>query len=274
MRSRTGSIETLRDAEFSVFSQFGEDGIIQFLIQKVPIEREIFVEIGVEDYSESNTRFLLMNDNWVGYIVDASRDHLRFVERTHLAWRHSITALSTFITRENIDEVLTEAGAEGDIGLFSIDIDGNDYWILEALSSVSPRIIVAEYNSLFGPDAAVVVPYDPAFDRMKAHYSGLYGGASLGALDEVATGKGYRLIGSNSVGNNAFFVRADLVGDLPTPSVQEAYVKSRFRESRDPQGRLAYLDPHTEGLKSIAHLPVWDVRRQAQTTVGASVTQD
>ena len=125
-RSQVGPIKTLQDAEFRVYSQFGEDGIIQFLIDRVLITKDIFVEIGVETYAESNTRFLLMNNDWIGYIIDRSRDHLDFIQRTHLAWWHSITALCAHITRENINHVLEEAGVEGDIGLFSIDIDGND----------------------------------------------------------------------------------------------------------------------------------------------------
>lgn len=260
---RSSKMSSIRDAEFSVFSQFGEDGILQFLIRAVPIANESFVEIGVEDYSESNTRFLLINNNWRGHIFDLGREHIEFVGRTGLAWKRDVTPISIRITKDNIDAVLAEAGLGGDVGVFSLDIDGNDYWVLDALSVVSPRIIVVEYNSIFGPRAAVTIPYDPDFDRQRAHHSGLYWGASLAALNHVATRKGYRLIGSNNAGNNAFFVRNDLVGELPTPSVEEAYVESRFRESRDKQGDLTYLDAHGEGRRLIEGLPVWDVFDQS-----------
>jgi len=137
VRSATG----LRDAEFRVYSQFGEDGIIQFLTHRIPIKREIFVEFGVWDYSESNTRFLLEQDNWRGLIIDAGAEHQTFLERSGLGWRHTIDAVSAFVDRDNINALISGAGIEGDIGLLSIDIDGNDYWVLEAIDVVSPRIL-------------------------------------------------------------------------------------------------------------------------------------
>src|SRR5262249_12811597 len=194
------SADRLQDAEFRVFSQFGEDGIIQFLTQRVPIECDIFVEFGVQDYRESNTRFLLEKDNWRGLIIDAGDAHQTFLESSELGWRHWIDAVTAFIDRDNINELISAAGISGDIGLLSIDIDGNDYWVLEAIEAVSPRLLVVEYNSLFGPEAAITIPYDPRFDRTAAHASGLYFGASLAALTRLAGERGYALVGSNRAG--------------------------------------------------------------------------
>ena len=157
--------DEIERAEFRVFSQFGEDGIIQFLVQRVPIGSQVFVEFGVEDYAESNTRFLLVHDAWRGLIIDAGTAHQRFLEDSRLAWRTTIDAATAFIDRENVNDVIRAAGVSGEIGLLSIDIDGNDYWVLDAIDCVSPQILVAEYNSVFGPDRAVTVPYDPGFDR-------------------------------------------------------------------------------------------------------------
>ena len=109
----------------------------------------------------------------------------------------------------------------GEIGLLSIDIDGNDYWVLEAIDSVSPQILVAEYNSLFGPERAVTVPYDAAFVRGEKHYSHLYWGASLAALVRAAETKGLALVGGNRAGNNAFFVRRDTLGGIPERTAAE-----------------------------------------------------
>src|SRR4051794_36724113 len=109
----------LRQSEYRVFSQFGEDGIIQFLTQRVPFEEDVFVEFGVEDYSESNTRFLLTKDNWRGLILDGGTRHQEFLKRTGLAWRHQIDAVSAFIDRDNINGLIRNAGIEGDIGLLS-----------------------------------------------------------------------------------------------------------------------------------------------------------
>jgi hypothetical protein len=258
----------LCDAEFRVHSQFGEDGIVQYLISRVPIEHDTFVEFGVEDYRESNTRFLLCNDNWRGLILDGGTRHIDFVRSNPLGWRHNIDARSLFVTRDNINGALTEAGMSGDIGLLSIDIDGNDYWVLDAIDVVSPRILIVEYNSTFGPDAAVSVPYDPRFDRTKTHYSNLYWGASLAALCLAADRKGLAFVGSNRAGNNAFFVRRDVLGDLVTLTPQEGWVDSRFRDSRDPGGNLTYIVGRAARIAAIADQPLIEVATGAITTVG------
>jgi hypothetical protein len=259
--------DRLRDAEFTVFSQFGEDGILQFLVRRVPIENDVFVEFGVEDYHESNTRFLLVHDNWRGLIIDGGTTHVEFLRASGLGWRHHIDAVSAFIDRDNINELIRAAGIEGDIGLLSVDIDGNDYWVLEAIDVVSPRILVTEYNSVFGAEAAVTVPYDPAFVRGERHWSWLYWGASLAALTRLADRKGYALVGGNRAGNNAFYVRRDVLGDLPEVSVQDAYAASRFRESRGPGGELSYVGDHRARLALFKDMPVWDLDREAAVSV-------
>ena len=264
---RGAYIASLREAEFRVFSQFGEDGIIQYLVQRVPIENEVFVEFGVEDYSESNTRFLLVHDNWRGLAMDGGDQHVDFMRRTGLDWRHDVQAKRAFVDRDNINFLIASSGIRGDIGLLSVDIDGNDYWVLDAIDVVSPRVLVVEYNSNFGPQAAVTVPYDPAFDRGKAHWSYLYWGASLAALDGLARGRGYTLVGGNSAGNNAFWVRDDVLGDLPRAATADAYAVSRFRESRDETGALTYVGAHDDRLAIIRHLPVWDVEAERAVTI-------
>jgi hypothetical protein len=260
-------VTDLREAEFKVFSQFGEDGIIQYLIHQVPIENDTFVEFGVESYAESNTRFLLSHDNWRGLILDGGSEHVQFLERSGLLWRHHIDARTAFITRENIDGLIGEAGVRGDIGLLSIDIDGNDYWVLDAIEVVSPRILVVEYNSTFGFEAAVTIPYAAEFERGRAHYSNLYWGASLAALVDVAAKKGYALVGGNSAGNNAFFVRRDVLGGLPEVPVDEAYAEARFRESRTPEGGFSLIADHEERLRLLKDMPLWDARVGRNTTV-------
>jgi hypothetical protein len=259
--------DEVRAAEFKVFSQFGEDGIIQHLLRHVPIENDVFVEFGVGDYSESNTRFLLVNDNWRGLILDGGTDHQEFLKRSELDWRNHIDAVSAFIDRENIDGLIRHAGIEGDIGLLSIDIDGNDLWVLERISAVSPRILTVEYNATFGPEAAVTVPYDPAFQRTAAHPSNLYWGASIAGLELVARRRGYTLVAGNRAGNNVFFVRDDLLGELKPLTAAEAWAPSRFRESRGTDGALTYVGDREERLRIIRDMPLWDLEAGAQTTV-------
>ena len=256
----------MREAEFRCYSQFGEDGVVQWLIARVPVEHDVFVEIGVESYRESNTRFLLEHDNWRGRIVSSGTDHIRFVRRSDIRWRHSIDAVSAFVTAENVNSLLD--GLPDDIGLLSIDIDGNDYWIFDAVNAVSARIVSVEYNSVFGRERAVTVPYDPTFDRTAVHPSGLYFGASLGALCHLGERKGYRFVGSDLIGHNAFFVRDDVAGDLPAVTAAAGWVESRFRESRGARGELTYLDSHEDRRAVMADMPLIDVVTGDHLTVG------
>ena len=251
--------DDLNAHEFRAFSQNGEDGVIQFLLSRVTVKNKLFVEFGVGDYSEANTRFLALHDRWSGLVLEGNARDVTRLKRDPTFWRYDITAVSAFITRENIDDLLAANGMTGEIGLLSIDVDGNDYWIFEAISVVRPAIVIIEYNHRFGPDRAVTVPYDPAFRRDRAHYSHIYYGASLRALCLLADRKGYAFVGCESFGVNAFFVRRDVMTDrVREVSVEAGYRRGRFRAARDRRGRLAYLTAEEEEAL-IAPLPVVDV---------------
>src|SRR2546430_3224864 len=116
------SFSSLREAEFKVFSQFGDDGIIQYLIQCLAPLPDSFVEFGVENYRESNTRFLLLNDNWRGLVLDGNQKSVDRIQHDEIYWRHTLTARCAWITRENINDLLSGAEFRGEIGLLSIDI--------------------------------------------------------------------------------------------------------------------------------------------------------
>lgn len=234
-------IQSLEEAEFQVYSQFGEDGIIQWLIHNVDIENKTFVEFGVEDYTEANTRFLLINNNWSGLVIDGSKSNIDRLINQKWFWRYDLTAIAAFITKDNINQLISDAGFCNDIGILSIDLDGNDWWILNAIKCVSPRILICEYNSIFGAEKKVTVPYDPAFVRTEKHYSNLYWGCSIALFLDWSLYNGYYYIGSNSAGNNAFFVRKDCIAPDRIPSTAQKFVESKYRESRDPVGNLTYL---------------------------------
>ncbi len=249
----------LRANEFKVYSQWGEDGILQHLIRHVPIARKIFVEFGVENYTEANTRFLLVNDQWSGLVIDGSEENVAYIKADPIYWRHHLKAVSAFITRDNIDELLRGNGLFGDIGLLSVDIDGNDYWVWERIECVHPAIVVAEYNGLFGAARAVTVPYDAEFVREKAHPSCSYYGASLAALVGLGRRKGYAFVGSNAAGSNAFFVRRDLRPEsLPELTAAEGYVRRGFREMRNADGSLALCTFEEEAALALS-LPLVEV---------------
>jgi hypothetical protein len=158
-------------------------------------------------------------------------------------WKYSLTAKAIFINQENINQLLSESGFT-DLGLLHIDLDGNDYHILKSLNFelLNPSILITEYNSVFGNERAISVPYDENFYRTDKHFSNLYWGASLPALHEIASQKGYSLVGCNLAGNNAYFVRNDLLNDkIKKVSVEKAFKVSKYRESRNLDGTLTYL---------------------------------
>lgn len=247
--------------EFKVFSQWGEDGIIQYLINNLAIANHVFIEFGVETYTESNTRFLLVNNNWSGLVIDGSQNNIDYIKSDSIYWRYNLKAECSFIDKDNINQIIKKNGISGEIGLLSVDIDGNDYWVWDAIDIVNPTIVVCEYNSLWGAKKSVTTPYKADFTRNSAHPSNLYYGASIQALVDLANNKGYALVAGNRAGNNVFFVRNDFLNGLPTLSAEQAWVKSQFRESRDVNNTLTFLD-YEARRELIADLPLIDTQTQ------------
>jgi hypothetical protein len=254
-------IISLQDVEFRVHSQFGDDGIVQWLVGRLPNIPRLFIEFGVEDYTEANTRFLMVNNQWSGLVMDGSEANIKRLRARPWFWRHDLTALAHFVTRENVDGLISNWAMGRDVGLLHIDVDGNDYWLWEAVQSISPAIVIMEYNALFGAERTITVPYRADFQRMRAHYSGQYFGASLPALAYLANRKGYALIGTNSAGNNAYFLRRELLQDtLQELSVAQAWTPPYFRDSRDKQGHLDLLS-YEARKATLRGLFVVDVRK-------------
>jgi hypothetical protein len=252
---------SLAELEFKVFSQFGDDGIIQYLTATLALPHRTFVEFGVEDYSESCTRFLLQKDNWSGFVMDGSDECIGRLRRAPFFWKHDLEAAVAFVTRDNVSTLLREhTGRWGGVDLLHIDLDGNDYWVWQAID-LAPAIVIVEYNSTFGIDRAITIPYASDFRHAQAHHSHLYWGASLRALHALAQQKGYAFIGCNSAGNNAYFVRGDATNDkLAAVSLEQGFRKAKFRESRDRAGSLSYLG-ESGRIDAIRGLPVFDLDR-------------
>jgi hypothetical protein len=225
--------------EFQVFSQFGDDGIIQFLTSRLSIASRTFIEFGVEDYRESNTRFLLINNRWAGLVLDGDVENVAYIQQDIVSLYHLLQSKQAFITRENINKLICETGFPEEIGILSIDLDGVDYWVWEAITVVRPVIVIVEYNSGLGSDSYLTVPYQSDFRwRKNIPTDWFYWGASLGALTELGKKKGYDLFGCNSAGNNAYFIRQDRRGNLPKAEVAQAYVEGQFAFGRDEQNRF------------------------------------
>lgn len=253
----------IQNKEFRVYSQFGDDGIIQYLINYLQLNNgggKNFIEFGVGDFFESNSHFLLVNNGWNGYVMDGSIDNIKRIVRSSIYWRYNINAKQAFIDMTNINSLLFESGFKK-ADVFHLDLDGNDYWILDAidLKLFDPEILILEYNAIFGAIKAFAIPYDAKFYRMNAHYSGKYFGASLQALNDLAARKGFYFIGCNSAGNNAYFLAARHQSTIPRVSVESGFQGARFRESRNINGELSYLDPSLEP-DLLKGLNVCDVR--------------
>tara|TARA_Y100001958_G_C21229005_1_gene554542 strand:+ start:754 stop:1641 length:888 start_codon:yes stop_codon:yes gene_type:complete len=247
------------DYEFQVFSQWGEDGIISYLVNNLDIKNNFFIEFGVGNYLESNTRFLLKKFNWSGFIIDSSQKNIDYIKKDKIYWQHNINALCEFVSRENINKIFLENVSQKNIGLLSIDIDGNDYWVWKAITTIDPSIVVIEYNSILGSSKNYTVPYSKNFERNRAHYSNLYYGASLPALVKLGKEKGYALVTCNSAGNNAFFVKKNLLNDkVKELSIKEAFQERKFRESRDKKNNLTFLNS-AEEKELISHLTLEEV---------------
>lgn len=251
-------IKTLEEVEFKVFSQWGDDGIIQWLASHLHFPSKTFIEFGVSNYRESNTRFLMMNNNWSGFVMDGSRSNIEQITNSEYFWRYELSAKAAFIDRENVNALLQSAALPEDIGILHIDLDGNDYWIWKEISAVKPLVVILEYNSVFGAERAITIPYDKHFQRTRAHASNLYFGASLRALCDLSSKKGYAFIGCNSAGNNAYFVKREALNStVREMALPDGYVPSKFRESRDTRGNLSYINGE-DRLKAIAGLPIYN----------------
>ena len=232
----------LSDYEWKIFSQWGEDGIIDFLVSEVSITNNTFIEFGVENFSESNCRYLLMKSDWNGFVVDGSKKNIDKLKSSNYFWKYDLQALTAFIDVDNINEILKKSGFEKDLGILSIDIDGNDYHVLNKIDFFDPRIIICEFNPIFGYKRKITTPYDPKFFRTKGHHSNLYFGASINALISLLSKKNYTLIGTGMQGGNAFFVKNSLMTDrLKTLAENPFCFNFNWRESRDVNGKLNFL---------------------------------
>jgi hypothetical protein len=196
--------------EYQVYSQNGEDGIIQEIFKRIGTTNKFFFEFGVDNNIECNTLLLLLQ-GWTGCWLDGDKKQVGFIKNTFkdLISQNKLLVSQAFITAENIESLLAEARAPKDLDLLSIDIDGNDYWVWKAISKYKPRVVVIEYNAMFKPPIEFSVSYEP--DKqfiVRSHF-----GASLKSLEILASLKGYKLVGCNFTGANAFFIREDLIGD-------------------------------------------------------------
>jgi hypothetical protein len=203
--------KTITAYGFSGYSQSDEDGILEEIYRRIGTTNRTFVGFGCNTGVENDSVYLLLT-GWTGLWMDASEANIQNVRRLYPDHLKSgvLKLKQAFINRENINGLIAEAQLPREMDLLHIDIDGNDYWVWEAINIISPRVVLIEYNATFRPPVAIVQKYDPNY---RANFSNYYG-ASLKALELLGRRKGYSLVGCSFTGVNAFFVRDDLMGDL------------------------------------------------------------
>ena len=225
------AVKNLQEVEFKVFSQWGDDGIIQYMISKLNLPNNTFVEFGVEYYTESNTRLLLINNNWSGLVIDGSDKHISYIKNDAIYWQYELLAIKAFITAENIESLIDKAEFKKEIGILSIDIDGNDYMVWKAIKKYDPSIVIVEYNAAFGDENPWIVPYDPSFIREQKDFKKLFWGTSLLSICDLATEKGYDFVGCNLNGNNAYFIKKSINNNFFKPlTCKEGFIDAKYRE--------------------------------------------
>ena len=205
------------DVGFKVNSQHDEDGILLYIFSLIGTTNKKCVEICAGDGIECNTANLIMNHSWIGLLCDGEPKNVEKAKTFYanhprtMYWPPKIVC--HWISTSNVNQIMVENDFNGEIDLLSLDIDGIDYWLWKEISCISPRVVVLEFNHLLGPDVSVTVPYADDFKAEFTQYGSDYSGASLMAFVKLAKEKGYRLVGTNTIGTNAFFIRNDVLND-------------------------------------------------------------
>jgi hypothetical protein len=216
------SLPPISETGFRVFSQFEEDGMLLFIFSVLGMTNKTFVEIGSDDGVNSNSANLYFNFGWHGLFIDGNVTSIKrgrsFFRKYPHPWFYQPKFLHAMVNRENVNALIKSQGFEGEVGLLSIDIDGNDYWVWDALEAVDPQVVIIETHNEFGLED-IVVPYDPNYTFPGKHP--LYHGASPAAMAKLGKKKGYRLVGANELGSNFIFVKNGLADkEIPEVSVE------------------------------------------------------
>jgi hypothetical protein len=221
-------LPALSDVGFQAYSQTDEDGIIWFLLAVIGDPLRLCVEVCAGDGCECNSANLILNHRWHGLLVDGDPAKVERGRQFYATARGSSVYPPRYaqgwVTCDTINGLIASHGFTGEVDLLTIDVDGVDYWLWEAIEVITPRVVVVEFNDILGPDRAWTVPYSDDFRADKYPMTdGMpnFAGASLSAFVKLAHKKGYRLVGANRYGFNAFFVKNGLA-DLLLPEVPTA----------------------------------------------------
>lgn len=262
IRENYFNVKKLSDVDYKIFSQNGEDGILDYLIHQLNLEKPKFIEIGVGDYTEANTRFIFERCSPKGTIVDCIENLEDKVKKNLKLWKGELKIINKIVNSKNIIEIMQESNCSSDLDIFSLDIDGIDYWIIDKLPKNFSKIVVLEYNSTFGNEIEVTIPNIENFDRTKYHYSNLCYGMSFQAAIKLMEKKNFYYIGTNLFNNNIFFISKKFSKEKYFKNLvigkSEYNGDAFFRESRDKDGNLNYLSGKKK-LREISECKVVDL---------------
>jgi hypothetical protein len=224
------SLGRLLNSGFRCFSQNDEDGILLHIFSLAGTTNKKVVEICAGDCIECNAANLIINHGWTGLLFDGSEQNIALGKQFYLRCRDTFfyppILVHGWITAENVNDLVAERDFTGDIDLLSLDLDGMDFWVWKALTCIRPRVVVLEFNSRWGPNASVTLPYKSDY-RLDMNRHPWCSGASLGAFVKLGRERGYRLVGIHRLGVNAFFVRSDVAVDsLPEVTAVECFQRS------------------------------------------------
>lgn len=210
----------LNKYEYQVYSQNGEDGIIEEIFKRIGTSSKFFVELGVENGLECNTAFLLIK-GWRGAWIEGSKKYVDQINKRFFSLINSRTlkVKEAFINSENIESLFLKLKVPDEFDFLSIDIDGNDYWVWKAISKYRPKVVAIEYNAMYPANVKWVMKYNPNHIWGKNSHQG----ASLRSLEVLAREKNYILVGCNFHGTNAFFVSNEYKDHFLNPSTVETH---------------------------------------------------
>lgn len=207
MHARNIDLKQPATWEFSGFSQNGEDGILDVLRKNLLSSNRYFIEIGAADGIENNTGWLLVAEKYNGLLIDGSAHLVERARRTVVGYSIGAECHNMFVTKESVSDIKAMA-LHHDPDVFSLDIDGNDYHIAQAIldGGFRPKIFVVEYNSVYGPERSMTIEYQPSFVFTKVHPTHLYYGVSISGWRKFFENNGYRFVTVDRNGVNGFFV--------------------------------------------------------------------
>jgi len=240
-----GEMPSFRDVGFKVHSQFEEDGILLYIFSVIGTTNKRVVEICAGEGIECMAANLIINHGWEGLLFDGDKNNvdrgINFYASNHSTFLYPPIFKQAWLTRENINQLIAENGFKNEIDLLSLDIDGNDYYIMEAINVIKPRVIICETHNVIPSDLAITIPYKSDFNRMEDLHPD-FASVSLLAMKTLLNKKGYRLIGSHRYGFNAIFMLNEVGKDyFPEVSVESVHdntytkfrTKTAWKEVKD-----------------------------------------